>query len=124
MRRGPVVVAGLLPAILLALSLTMPVLGLASTRTGEATETPDALPNFPGRDETFGYCIGCHSFQVVGRQGMSRERWDETLTWMTARHSMPVPDAAMRKVLLDYLTVAYPEQRGSARGWVNPFAPK
>lgn len=124
MKHHLVVSAGVLPAVLLAVSLIVPAGGLAATRTGETTETPDSLPNFPGRDETFGYCIGCHSFQVVGRQGMGRERWDETLTWMTARHSMPAPDAAMRKVLLDYLTVAYPEQRGSARGWVNPFAPK
>lgn len=87
-------------------------------------ETPDALPDHPGRDDTFGYCIGCHSFQVVGRQGMSRERWDSTLNWMTERHAMPAPDDATRKVLLDYLSAAYPEQAASSRGWVNPFAPK
>jgi hypothetical protein len=54
---------------------------------------------------------------------MSRARWDETLTWMTARHNMPAPDADMRKVLLDYLAAAYPEQQRPAGGWVNPFAP-
>jgi hypothetical protein len=94
------------------------------SQTGQAIETPDMLPDHPGRDEAFGYCIGCHSFQVVGRQGMSRERWDETLTWMTARHNMPAPDAEMRKLLLDYLVAAYPEQRASTRGWSNPFAPQ
>ncbi|MCO4053558.1 MAG: hypothetical protein HEQ16_05790 [Bosea sp.] len=87
-------------------------------------ETPEALPDHPGREDAFGYCIGCHSFQVVGRQGMSRERWDSTLTWMTERHAMPAPDAAMRRVLLDYLSAAYPEQAASSRSWVNPFAPK
>jgi hypothetical protein len=87
-------------------------------------ETAESLPNFPGRDDTFGYCIGCHSFKVVGRQGMNRERWDDTLTWMSEKHSMPAPDADMRKVLLDYLEKAYPQQSGGSRGWTNPFAPK
>lgn len=90
-------------------------------------ETPESLPDFKGREETFGYCIGCHSFKVVGRQGMDRERWDETLTWMTEKHNMPPPDPETRKLLLDYLTQAFPpdsgEQSGSG-GWVNPFAPK
>lgn len=88
-------------------------------------ETPESLPDFPGREETFGYCIGCHSFKVVGRQGMDRARWDETLSWMTEKHNMPPPDAETRKLLLDYLAQAYPAQTAGQRGgWVNPFAPK
>jgi len=88
-------------------------------------ETPESLPDFPGRDEAFGYCIGCHSFAVVGRQGMDRSRWDETLSWMTEKHAMPAPDAEMRKVLLDYLAQAYPIKPPSqSGGWVSPFAPK
>lgn len=91
----------------------------------EIEETPEALPDFPGRDEAFGYCIGCHSFKVVGRQGMDRARWDETLTWMTEKHAMPAPDTEMRKVLLDYLAQAFPTKAPSqSGGWVSPFAPK
>lgn len=88
-------------------------------------ETPASLPDFPGREETFGYCIGCHSFRVVGRQGMDRARWDATLTWMSEKQNMPAPDAEMRKLLLDYLEKAYPAKapdRGG--GWTSPFAPK
>ena len=88
-------------------------------------ETHDSLPDFPGREETFGYCIGCHSFTIVGRQGMDRGRWDDTLTWMTAKHSMPAPDPQTRKLLLDYLSQAYPTRAPvQSGGWVNPFAPK
>lgn len=88
-------------------------------------ETPESLPSFAGRDETFGYCIGCHSFKVVGRQGMDRARWDDTLNWMTEKHAMPAPDPEMRKVLLDYLAKAYPTKAPSqSGGWVSPFAPK
>lgn len=88
-------------------------------------DTPESLPDFSGRDETFGYCVGCHSMKVVGRQGMDRARWDETLTWMTEKHNMPEPDGETRKVLLDYLAQAFPPKAPMQNdGWVNPFAPK
>jgi hypothetical protein len=101
-------------------------LATASAQTPMAVEeTPESLPDFPGRDETFGYCVGCHSFKVVGRQGMDRSRWDDTLNWMTEKHAMPAPDAEMRKVLIDYLAQAYPIRSPTqAGGWVSPFAPE
>ena len=87
-------------------------------------ETPESLPDFKGREETFGYCIGCHSFRVVGRQGMDRARWDETLRFMTEKHNMPAPDDETRKLLLDYLAQAYPASSAAQTGgWVSPFAP-
>lgn len=110
----------------LAAGFAAAFIATASAQTANVPEeTPESLPDFKGRDETFGYCVGCHSFKVVGRQGMDRARWDETLSWMTEKHNMPAPDDEMRKILLDYLARAYPtkaaEQGG---GWVNPFAPK
>ncbi len=110
-----------LKAVALAAALlTVPVCAFA-----QAEDTPESVPDFPGRDETFGYCVGCHSMKVVGRQGMNRARWDETLAWMTDKHAMPAPDDEMRKVLLDYLEKAFPpaapKQGG---GWVSPFAPQ
>ncbi len=113
MRRAIVTAAALVAVGLAAASFAA---GPAASRTGDAVETPDSLPDFPGREEAFGYCIGCHSFQVIGRQGMSRERWDETLTWMTTRHNMPAPDETTRKVLLDYLAAAYPDRPAAGRG--------
>ncbi|HEY5796588.1 MAG TPA: hypothetical protein VIU82_16375 [Bosea sp. (in: a-proteobacteria)] len=109
-----------------AAALAGAFLATASAQTPTAIdETPESLPDFPGRDETFGYCVGCHSFKVVGRQGMDRGRWDDTLSWMTEKHAMPAPDAEMRKVLIDYLAQAYPIKAPSqAGGWVSPFAPK
>jgi hypothetical protein len=87
-------------------------------------ETSESLPDFKGREETFGYCIGCHSFRVVGRQGMDRARWDETLRFMTEKHNMPAPDDETRKLLLDYLAQAYPATSAAqSGGWVSPFAP-
>jgi hypothetical protein len=98
---------------------------LSSAGSFAQEETPETLPDFPGREETFGYCIGCHSMKVVSRQGMDRVRWDDTLRWMTEKHNMPEPDAEMRKTLLDYLAQAFPPQApAQSGGWVNPFAPK
>ncbi|HXV25826.1 MAG TPA: hypothetical protein VED46_16420 [Alphaproteobacteria bacterium] len=38
---------------------------------------------------------------------MSRERWDETLSWMTERHGMPELEGEDRKRFLDYLTANF-----------------
>ncbi len=84
----------------------------------------EAMPNFPGREEAFTLCSACHSMRVVGRQGMSRQRWDETLTWMTEKHAMPPLEGAERASMLDYLEKAYPPAAPGAGGWRSPFAPK
>ena len=113
-------------AFALAIGLGAAAIGAAAAQTtAPVEETPESLPDFKGREEAFGYCIGCHSFKVVGRQGMDRARWDETLTFMTERHNMPAPDAETRKLLLDYLTQAFPATApAQSGGWVSPFAPQ
>lgn len=70
------------------------------------------LPAGPGRDEVIAWCSGCHAMHLVVQQGMSRSRWDETITWMVTEHNMPKPTDTERKVLLDYLTAHYNESRG------------
>lgn len=99
----------------------LPALAASGAR---AQESADALPNFPGREDAFAYCAGCHSMKVVGRQGMSRARWDDTLSWMTEKHAMPAPDADTRALLLDYLAQAFPSAPVGQGGWTSPFAPR
>jgi hypothetical protein len=113
-------------AVACATALAVAFIAAAAAQSATTIEeTPDSLPDFKGRDETFGFCIGCHSFKVVGRQGMDRARWDETLRFMTAKHGMLEPDEETRKLLLDYLTQAFPASApAQAGGWVSPFAPK
>ena len=82
-------------------------------------ESPEDLPPGPGREETFYFCTACHGTAVIKAQGMRREQWDESLTWMQAKHNMPKPDAATREVLLGYLGTALPPK--VQRGWVSPF---
>lgn len=114
------ITAGLLFA---ASALPQPAMAQGSG-AASADETPESLPDHPGREEAFYYCIACHSFRIVGRQGMSRERWSGMLDWMTEKHGMPKLDGAERGVILDYLAKAYPPASAPAGGWRNPFAPQ
>lgn len=86
-------------------------------------DAPELYPAHPNRDDAFYACVACHSFKIVAQQGMSRPRWDESLTWMTQRHRMPPLEGAEREKVLDYLAAAYPE-RTQPGGWKNPFAPQ
>ena len=86
-------------------------------------EEPEHYPDGPNREDTFYFCTACHGFKIVAAQGLSRERWDETLTFMTTRHNMPDVQGQDREKMLDYLTTAFPE-RSAPGGWKNPFAPK
>jgi mono/diheme cytochrome c family protein len=99
------------------------LLALAAAGSAVAEETPELFPPGPHRDETFHLCIACHGAAVVTRQGMDRERWDSTLTWMTEKHGMPALEGEDRRLVLDYLAGAFPA-RPAAGGWQSPFAPR
>jgi hypothetical protein len=93
-------------------------------RARPAEEGPEQYPAGPNRDDTFYFCTACHSFKLVAAQGMSRERWDESLTWMVSRHNMPDVQGADRAKILDYLAAAFPERKRAPGGWKNPFEGK
>ena len=92
-------------------------------RVRPAEEQPEHYPDGPNRETTFYFCTACHSFKIVAAQGMSRERWDESLTWMVERHRMPEVKGEERDKILDYLAAAFPE-RTQPGGWKNPFTGK
>lgn len=100
-------------AVLLAAAL-----GVSGAAAEETEETPESLPEGPGRDETFYACTACHGFALVGSQGMTRSQWDETLLYMVQRHSMQPLEAAERKLVLDYLAERFPPRK---RVRENPF---
>jgi hypothetical protein len=98
----------------------------------EIQEEPSVLPEGPGRDEVFYLCTACHSSRLVRNQAMSRERWDETLSWMTERHGMPALEGDERALFLDYLTAHFGPSAGAEPSRSpfltqprrrNPFAP-
>jgi len=87
------------------------------------TESPADYPAGEGRDQTFYTCTPCHGFKLVAQQGQSRRQWEDTLDWMTQRHSMPRLADSDRKVVLDYLEATFPA-RTAPRGFQNPFTPR
>ena len=88
-------------------------------------EQVEDLPEGPGREETFGLCTACHGYRLVSNQGMTRDEWDETMTWMTERHGMPEIQGADRDLILDYLAKHHPPKAPArAGGFRNPFAPQ
>jgi hypothetical protein len=88
-------------------------------------ESPEDFPPGPGREETFYACVACHNFKLVAAQGLSRTRWDESLTFMTQRHNMPPLEGEERRIVLDYLEKTFPPRApGRPGGWQNPFTPR
>jgi hypothetical protein len=108
-------------------------LALASAAAGqEVVEEPAVFPEGSYRDEVFYLCTACHSSRLVRHQALSRERWDETLSWMSERHGMPELEGEERAHFLDYLTAHFgPAAEGEPRRApfliqpqrTNPFAP-
>jgi hypothetical protein len=86
-------------------------------------ETPEMFPAGPNRDEAFYACIACHNFKLVAAQGMSRDKWSETLDWMVTKHNMPDITEEDRQKVLDYLATSFPPKAPAATGggWKNPF---
>lgn len=114
----------LLASLILAAAIwAAPLLAQPETAPQAPEEDVKDFPALPGREETFGFCVGCHNFKLVAAQGMTRERWDETMTWMTQRHGMADIDGEPRALILDYLAQAFPEQKSrQPGGWQNPFS--
>ena len=123
LRRPIAASASALATFAVLVALSAPDSAGQSKRVRPLQEEPEHYPDGPSREETFYFCTPCHSFKIVAAQGMSRERWNETLDFMVARHKMPDVQGADRKKMLDYLSSAFPERREPG-GWKNPFTPK
>jgi hypothetical protein len=118
------VVATVILGLLLVPASADNVCAQVVTPPAASEEKPENFPAGAGRDDTFYFCTACHNFKLVAQQGMTREQWDESLTWMTARHKMPMLEGKDREIILGYLATAYgPRTTGPQRGWKNPFQP-
>ena len=82
----------------------------------------DGLPPGEGREETHAICAACHSLRIVQQQGLSAERWDELLVWMTEKQGMPKLPADERQRIIAYLAKNYGPDRGG-RMRTNPMMP-
>jgi len=90
-----------------------------------AEENPEQLPAGPGREDAFYTCSACHAYRLVAAQGMSRERWDDTMTLMSEKHGMQKIEGEDRKLILDYLAKTHPPRKAVGTGGFQiPFAPQ
>jgi mono/diheme cytochrome c family protein len=117
---------GLLFLVLAVVAATSAERGFAQAPAfTPSDERPEDFPPGPGREEAFYACVACHNFKLVAAQGMTRARWDESLTFMTQRHNMPPLEGDERRIVLDYLETTYPPRAPAReRGWQSPFAPR
>ncbi|WP_332685186.1 hypothetical protein [Bosea sp. (in: a-proteobacteria)] len=114
--------AGLMLGAAVLLSASLALAQTQAQPPAPAEETPEMFPDAPHREEAFYACIACHNFKLVAAQGMSREKWGETLAWMVSKHNMQPLAEEDRKKVLDYLEASFPPKAPSQQGgWKNPF---
>lgn len=100
--------------------LATALLGLAAAPAA-ADEAGALFPEGPNRELVAAFCTSCHSGRLVAGQAMSRERWDDRLSWMSANHGMPPLEGEYRQMVLDYLAAAFGEESAAAHG-TGPLA--
>ncbi|MGO1118337.1 hypothetical protein ACTL6U_06520 [Rhodovibrionaceae bacterium A322] len=95
-------VARLLATALFAAFASLP---LAAPLLAEEEDelTAIGLPPDTGRDEVEIYCSACHSLRLVVQQGLDRDGWEETITWMIDEQEMEEMEPEDHKLVLDYL---------------------
>ncbi|MCS6890126.1 MAG: hypothetical protein RMK64_02955 [Rhodovarius sp.] len=101
--------------VLLALALLATGPGLA------AAEDPSVLPDAPNRDEIFYLCTACHGTAVITRSRLTRQQWDDLMTWMTEVHGMAPLEGRERQEVVDYLARHFGPAQGPAARARNPF---
>ncbi len=97
------------PLLLAALAFSAGV-ALATPARASDDDVLQHFPEGPNRELVAHFCSACHSGKIVANQRMSRERWDEALSWMTERHGMPPLEGEYREMFLDYLAQAFGER--------------
>ncbi|WP_376090623.1 hypothetical protein ACE7GA_20175 [Roseomonas sp. CCTCC AB2023176] len=106
-------------AVLLVLA-ALPLRAQSPDEVQRPEETEDVMPAGEGRTEVFGLCTACHSSAIIRRSGLSRERWDGLMDWMTEKHGMPPLEGEFRETIVNYLAQHFPPRR-TPRNASNPF---
>lgn len=81
--------------------------GTATAATAPAVDFGPDWPAGPGQAETGRQCNACHSLAIVKQQKLTRERWDQLLSWMVSEQGMPQPAPELRALILDYLATHF-----------------
>jgi hypothetical protein len=112
--------------------------GVPPTPTPPPEETPQlqadikptdvvmGLVQAPGRDAVMANCIACHSTALITQNRMSRQGWDDTITWMQEKQGLwPIADEP-RAAILDYLQATQGVDEaglGADSPWATPMYP-
>ena len=81
------------------------------------------LPQGPGRDLVEENCTACHTQAIILQNHMTRDRWNETITWMQEKQGLWELEPKVRDGILDYLA----EHQGPGDAsqdktpWQNPM---
>ncbi len=100
--------------VLAAAAAVLAAWGLSAPNS-RAAEDYEGLPPGPGREEVLYTCQACHSLMLVKQQGLNREDWDETLTWMVEEQGMAELSAKEHDLIVDYLATHYGRDRAATR---------
>lgn len=69
----------------------------------DRTDVANGLVKAPGRELLLAHCTACHSTALITQNRMTRQRWDDTITWMQETQRLwPIPPADRARIL-DYL---------------------
>ncbi len=79
----------------------------------------DEFPRGKGRSLVVETCTTCHSSKLVLQNGMTRENWDVTITWMQEKQGLRELTKKDRKTILDYLSMVLNVRAENS----NPAAP-
>jgi hypothetical protein len=82
------------------------------------------LPEGPGKNLVLAQCGVCHSLALVTQNRMTRDKWDETITWMQETQNLWLIPPEMRNSILDYLEKHFSPQQDAPsllRPRVNPL---
>ncbi|WP_250684631.1 c-type cytochrome [Photobacterium galatheae] len=80
-----------------------------TTSASEPVRSPGDGILTPGKNMALvaAICSACHSLYLVTQQGLSKERWDELLTWMVEEQGMDELAPDDREAVLVYLSTYY-----------------
>ncbi len=88
---------------------TETIVEIDNVESADSAQDWQGLPAGKGRAEVFYTCNACHSLMIVQQQGMSRDRWEETLEWMIEEQGMTEPSDEDWDTILDYLSTRFGE---------------
>ncbi|MEK9654006.1 MAG: hypothetical protein VW437_09545 [Betaproteobacteria bacterium] len=96
---------------LFLISLTCVLVGITQAiNAADAENDWGGLPKGAGQEEVFYQCGSCHSLMLVKQQGLSRDRWEDTLVWMIEEQGMSRPTDKNWALILDYLSTHFGSQ--------------